>query len=54
MMETQMLCVDEKFGYWIDVLLRFRLHRVALIADVRQMYRADALAPLDKYLHRLV
>ena len=38
----------------VDVLLRFRLHRVALIADVSRMYRAVALAPLDKDLHRFV
>ena len=34
----------------VDVLLRFRLHRVAPIADVSRMYRAVALAPLDKDL----
>ena len=38
----------------VDVLLRFRLHRVALIANVSRMYHAVALAPLDKDLHCFV
>ena len=38
----------------IDVLLRFRLHRVALTADVSKMYRAVQLANSDKDLHRFV
>ena len=38
----------------VDVLLRFRLHRVALIADVSRMYRAIALTPTDRDLHRFV
>ena len=43
----------------VDVLLRFRLHRVALIADVliadvSKMYRAIALTQSDKDLHRFV
>ena len=38
----------------VDVLLRFRLHRVALIADVSRMYRAIALTPSDRDLHRFV
>ena len=38
----------------VDVLLRFRLHRVALIADVSRMYRAIALTPLDRDFHRFV
>ena len=38
----------------VDVLLRFRWHRVALIADVSRMYRAIALAPQDRDLHRFV
>ena len=38
----------------IDVLLRFRLHRVALTADVSRMYRAIALVEADKDLHRFV
>ena len=37
-----------------DVLLRFRLYRVALIADVSRMYRAVRLCESDKYLHRFV
>ncbi len=38
----------------IDVLLRFWLHRVALIADVRKMYRAIKLVESDKDLHRFL
>ena len=38
----------------IDVLLRFRLHRVALTADVSKMYRAIELANQDRDLHRFV
>ena len=38
----------------IDVLLRFRLHRIALVADVSKMYRAIRLANSDKDLHRFV
>ena len=38
----------------IDVLLRFRLHRVALTADVSKMYRAIELVPSDCDLHRFV
>ena len=38
----------------IDVLLRFRLYRVALIADVTKMYRAIELTESDKDLHRFV
>ena len=38
----------------IDVLLRFRLHRVALTTDVSKMYRAIELAPPDRDLHRFV
>lgn len=38
----------------IDVLLRFRRHRVALTADVSRMYRAIALIDSDKDLHRFV
>ena len=37
----------------VDVLLRFQLHRVALIADVSKMYRAIELTESDKDLHRL-
>ena len=33
----------------IDVLLRFRLHRIALTADVSKMYRA---IDTDRDLHR--
>ena len=38
----------------IDVLIRFRLHRVALTTDVSRMYRAVFLAPSDRDLHRFV
>ena len=38
----------------VDVLLRFRQHRVALVADVSRMYRAIALTDADKDLHRFV
>ena len=37
-----------------DVLLRFRLHRIALTADVSRMYRAVFLDAADKDLHRFV
>ena len=38
----------------IDVLLRFRSHRIALTADVSKMYRAIELAKPDRDLHRFV
>jgi len=38
----------------IDVLLRFRLHRVALTTDVSRMYRGVMLVPSDKDLHRFI
>ena len=38
----------------IDVLLRFRTHRVALTADVSKMYRAIELSESDRDLHRFV
>ena len=38
----------------IDVLVRFRLDRVALTADVSKMYRAIELVPSDRDLHRFV
>ena len=38
----------------IDVLLRFRFHRIALTADVSKMYRAIELVPSDRDLHRFV
>ena len=37
-----------------EVLLRFRLHRVAITADVSRMYRAVLLDAADKDLHRFV
>ncbi len=33
----------------IDVLLRFRFHRIALTADVSKMYRAIELIFIDSY-----
>ena len=38
----------------IDVLLRFRLHRITLTTDVSKMYRAIQLAESDNDLHRFV
>ena len=38
----------------IDVLLRFRIHRIALTADVSKMYRAIELVPSDRDFHRFV
>ncbi len=38
----------------IDVLLYFRLHRIALIADVSKMYRAIELDGADRDLHHFV
>jgi hypothetical protein len=38
----------------VDVLLRFRLHRVALTTDVSKMYRAVQLSESDRDLHRFV
>ncbi len=38
----------------VDVLLRFRLHRIAITADVSKMYRAIELSQSDKDLHRFV
>ena len=38
----------------IDVLIRFRLHRIALVADISKMYRAIELHPHDRDLHRFV
>ena len=38
----------------IDVLLRFRRHRIALTTDVSRMYRGVELFPPDRDLHRFV
>ncbi len=38
----------------IDVLLQFRLHKIAITADVSKMYRAIELAQPDRDLHRFV
>ena len=37
-----------------DVLLCFRIHRIAIIADISKMYRAIELATDDKDYHRFV
>ena len=37
-----------------DALLRFRMHHVAITADVSRMYHAVLLDPLDRDLHRFV
>ena len=37
----------------VDILLRFRLHRIGLITDVK-MYRAVQQVETDKDLHRFV
>ena len=38
----------------VDVLLRFRLHRIAPLADISQMYRAMELIDSNSDLHRFV
>ena len=38
----------------VDVLIRFRLHRIALTTDVSRMYRMVLLEESDKDLHRFV
>ena len=38
----------------VDVLLRFRMHRVALTTDISRMYRAVLLDESDKDLHRFI
>lgn len=38
----------------VDVLIRFRMHRIALVTDVSKMYRAIELIPADRNLHRFV
>ena len=38
----------------VDVLLRFRLHPIALTADISKMYRAIELSPADKDYHRFL
>ena len=38
----------------IDVLLRFRVHRVAITADISKMYRAVELTESDRDFHRFV
>ncbi len=38
----------------VDVLLRFRLHRIAIVVDISKMYRAVSLTPVDRDMHRFV
>ena len=38
----------------VDVLIRFRVHRVALVADVTKMYCAVELSYEDRDLHRFI
>ena len=38
----------------VDVLIRFRLHRITLTTNVSQMYRMVLLETSDKDLHRFV
>jgi hypothetical protein len=38
----------------LDVLLRFRVHQIALTTDISKMYRAVGLAERDRDLHRFV
>ena len=38
----------------INVLLRFRMHRIAIVADISKMYRAIELPTSDRDLHRFV
>ena len=38
----------------IDILIRFRSYSVSVTADISKMYRAVALSPLDRDLHRFV
>ena len=38
----------------IDVLLRFRMHRIAIVADISKMYRAIELPEADRDFHRFL
>ena len=38
----------------VDVLLRFRKYRIAIVADISKMYRAVELPPSDHDFHRFV
>ena len=38
----------------IDVLIRFRMHCIAIVADISKMYRAIELPPSDRDLHCFV
>lgn len=38
----------------VDVLIRFRMHRIAIVADISKMYRAVELPPSDRDFHRFV
>lgn len=37
-----------------DILLRFRTHRIALVGDIKQMYRNISINPLDKEYQRIL
>ena len=38
----------------IDVLLRFRMHRIAIVADISNLYRAIELPEADRDFHRFL
>lgn len=38
----------------IDVLLQFRMHRIAIVADISKMYRAIELPEADRDFHRFL
>ena len=38
----------------IDILLRFRMHRIAIVADISKMYRAIELPEADRDFHRFL
>ena len=38
----------------VEVLIRFRMHKIALVADISKMYRANELPIRDRDLHRFV
>ena len=38
----------------IEALIRFRMHCIALVADISKMYRSVELPPSDRDLHRFI
>lgn len=38
----------------IDIFIRWRLHKVALVADIEKMYRQIMLAPEDRKYHKIL